>query len=63
MSQAAHAHHADHAGCPLHRVSLAKDGIDRGVIIWRSLEIEQAGGDALQVALGLLHEQWSELVF
>jgi hypothetical protein len=43
-------------------VSLAEYGIDRGLIVGRRLELEQARSDALEVALGLLDKQWSELV-
>ena len=63
VGQTAHPHHADHAGGSLHGVRLAKDPIDRSVIVRGGLECEQPGGDALEVALGLLHEQWSEFVF
>jgi hypothetical protein len=63
VGEAAHAHHADHAGGPLHSVGLAQDPIDRGLVVGRRLERHQPGGDAFQVALGLLDEQGSELVF
>jgi hypothetical protein len=43
-------------------VRLAEDGIDGGLVVRRRFEREQARGDALQVALGLLDEQGSELV-
>jgi hypothetical protein len=44
-------------------VGLAQDALDRGLIARRRLEREQAGCDPLEVALGLLDEQRSELVF
>jgi hypothetical protein len=63
VGEPAHAHHADHACRPLHRVGLSEDGVDRRLIVRRGLEGEQPGGDSLEVAFGLLHEQRSELVF
>jgi hypothetical protein len=63
VGEAADAHHADHSGCSLHGVRFAKDSIDRGLIVGRRLEGEEPGGDALEVALGLLDEQGPELVF
>jgi hypothetical protein len=62
VGQPAHPHHADHAGRPFHRVSLAEDGIDRGLVVRRRFERQQARSDALEVALGLLDKQRSELV-
>jgi hypothetical protein len=44
-------------------VGLSEDGVDRRLIVRRGLEGEQPGGDSLEVAFGLLHEQRSELVF
>jgi hypothetical protein len=44
-------------------VRLAKDPIDRRVIVRRGFEREQPGRDAFEVAFGLLDEQWSEFVF
>jgi hypothetical protein len=41
----------------------AQDPIDDGLIVRRRLEREQPGGDALEVAFGLLDKQGSELVF
>jgi hypothetical protein len=43
-------------------VCLAKDPVDRGLIVRRRLEREQPGRDALEVAFGLLDKQGSELV-
>jgi hypothetical protein len=43
-------------------VRLAQDALDRGLVARRRLEYEQAGSDPLEVALGLLDEQWPELV-
>jgi hypothetical protein len=63
VGETAHPHHADHAGGPLHRVRLAKDPVDRGVIVRRRLENEQSRSDTLEVALGLLDKKRSELVF
>jgi len=62
MGEAAHTHHAHHSGRSLHGVRLTKDPVDRGLIVGRRLEREQPGGDALEVALRLLHKQWPELV-
>jgi hypothetical protein len=44
-------------------VRLAQDALDRGLIARRRLEREQARGDPLEMALGLLDEQRTELVF
>jgi hypothetical protein len=44
-------------------VRLPEDGVDGSLIVWSRLEHEQPRGDALEVALGLLHEQRPELVF
>jgi hypothetical protein len=44
-------------------VGFAQDALDRGLIARRRLEREQAGGDPLEVAFGLLYEQRPELVF
>ncbi len=54
VRESADAHHADHSGCSFHGVRLAKDPIDRGLIVRRRLECQQPGGDAFEVALGLL---------
>jgi hypothetical protein len=62
VSQAADAHHADHARGALHRVRLAKDRVDGGLIVRRGLQRQEPGCDAFEVALGLLYEQWTELV-
>jgi hypothetical protein len=62
VRETAHAHHSDHAGRPLHRVRLAEDLVDRGLIVRRRLESEQPGGDTLEVAFGLLDKQRPELV-
>jgi hypothetical protein len=43
-------------------VSLAEDGIDRALVVRRRFERQQARSDALEVALGLLDKQRSELV-
>jgi hypothetical protein len=44
-------------------VRFAQDLIDHGLIVRRRLERQQPGGDALEVALGLLDKQRPELVF
>jgi hypothetical protein len=44
-------------------VSLAQNAVDRGLVIRCRLERHQPGGDALEVALGLLDKQRPELVF
>jgi hypothetical protein len=62
VGEAAYPHHAYHSGGSFHGVRFAKDPIDRGLIIRRRLEREQPGGDALEVAFGLLDEQRAELV-
>jgi len=63
MGEAAHSHHAHHAGGALHRVRLPEDSIDCSLVIGRGLESKQPCGDTLQVALGLLDKQRAELVF
>jgi hypothetical protein len=63
MGKAAHTHHSDHARRSLHRVGLTQNAVDGGLIVGRRLERHQPGGDALEVALGLLDKQRSELVF
>jgi hypothetical protein len=63
VGEAADPHHAHHAGGPFHRVRLAKNFIDRGLIVGGRLEHEQAGRDAFEVTLGFLDEERSELVF
>jgi hypothetical protein len=62
VRETAHPHHAHHSGRSLHGVRFAKDPIDRGLIVRRRLEREQPGGDALEVAPGLLDKQRPELV-
>jgi hypothetical protein len=62
VGEAAHTHHAHHSGRSLHGVRFAKDSIDRSLIIRSRLEREQPGGDALEVAFGLLDKQRAELV-
>jgi hypothetical protein len=43
-------------------VRFAEDALDRRLVSRRRLQREQARGDPLQVAFGLLDEQWTELV-
>jgi hypothetical protein len=62
VGEAAHAHHAHHSGRSLHGVCLAKNPIDRSLIVRCRLEREQPGGDALEVAPGFLDKQRPELV-
>jgi hypothetical protein len=42
VGEPAHTHHADHAGGPLHRVGLTEYPVNRGLVVWRRLEREQA---------------------
>jgi hypothetical protein len=44
-------------------MSLAQNAIDRGLVVRCRLERHQPGGDALEVAFGLLYKQRPELVF
>jgi len=44
-------------------VRLAEDAVNGDLVVRRRLERKQARSDALEVALGLLDEQRSELVF
>jgi hypothetical protein len=43
-------------------VRFAQDPVDHGVIVGCHLERDQAGSDPLEMALGLLDKQGSELV-
>jgi hypothetical protein len=43
-------------------VRLAEDCVDGGLIVRRGLQREKPGRNAFEVALGLLNEQWAELV-
>jgi hypothetical protein len=63
MGEAAHPHHPDHARRALHGVRFAQDPVDSGLVVRIHLERHQPGRDPFEVALRLLYEEWSELVF